>query len=1286
MVEWEEIEHTTMWDHCEDHGYGYWDCYDNYDSDGDGQDDSWSYGTYDIGDCYNETTHWDCIDGYEIPWIGEGNHSMELEIEADTNLSYLASVGVEIWDSYWYEQNEFLEYFNATDSDGDGVGHHTMEIYIVVENHTCGAEIWAFLDGVEWDGNSTSSSWMVGMSQFVFETPCMEPEMPTLHFEEYEGSDMIEYIPEYMEWNYPSLAAGDLSISINYSVEGDTDYRLSGIDEFCTQMGCTEDPWEFTFDTDEDWTWYHATGSIEVSEYDCDINLGFNLEIIEWSADGSSYSVVEAVWEDIWFHFWGPCSEPPSPFTLYYDDTEWEQVGVYEEWDDCEEFDDGYLCMGDSFEPEEVEIAFIYDMAGTGPIEIFADGFLASAEIAIDDLNSRQDAYNFSLVEYESECDGAVASGAAQDAVDDGIDLVVGALCSGASMGVNSVLSTYGIPHVSPTSTSPALSDNDSYPGFFRVIGSDGLTGSAMYDLVASSGASDIAVAYIQGDYVEGMADIFIENYEAEGGTLCTETPYYSWETDFTSIAQGIVDDGCESLVLFSYGLDGADLITELHDLGFNGSRYAWEGSIAIVDEISNLSIVDGMTFIDRNFDYDSQTAQEFWSACDNNTDCSGDNVLYTAETYDAFSIVGEAFMLSRAFGISQADALHLVGHGWEGASSMVTFNDDGDVMGMGYEFCTWNDSISDLVCYETWEADEFDFEPEDVIDAYDYADGPYVFLEECDYSTGTWVCVVGTESPMIQGGEHTIVIELDGLQEDSEYDLYVATYRGTDGTNTDSNWEQFYITTGMGQHEAEVSYVLETFDWDCDVNIYLDLYTNTSYTWEHYHFRAPCEEPPEPSLEVEEFFTGVRHDIGIVQVDESNQDTAIVAADFVYLLEDTIREAIDYEFGDGNGWLSESEASLFEEMIFADDPSFESDAPCEYWDDSQFTLNSISPWCNFLWSDFEGLESNSSYPPALVYGLDMHFNVSADENGQYTLIFPGEEPEDWDDPEEEVSEIEASLCVLGPEQGGDIFLEVVSWTYNGTVQTGCVSFDYYGIIEPFEIVFAAIDSDGDGYNDLVDRFPDDPEEWADSDDDGVGDNHDMFPNDANETMDSDGDGVGDNGDAFPNDANETTDTDNDGVGDNEDDDADGDGTPNDLDDFPLNSGESTDSDGDGVGDTEDAFPNNPNEYIDSDGDGTGDNADWAPNDPNENMDSDGDSVGNNADAFPYDASETKDTDDDGIGDNADDDADGDGIPDEGVDPVDEEDGGGILPGFTALTGLASVLGAAILVAGRRKD
>ena len=40
-----------------------------------------------------------------------------------------------------------------------------------------------------------------------------------------------------------------------------------------------------------------------------------------------------------------------------------------------------------------------------------------------------------------------------------------------------------------------------------------------------------------------------------------------------------------------------------------------------------------------------------------------------------------------------------------------------------------------------------------------------------------------------------------------------------------------------------------------------------------------------------------------------------------------------------------------------------------------------------------------------------------------------------------------------------------------------------------------------------------------DSDGDGLDDELDKFPNDRNETLDTDGDGVGDNSDAYPQDA-----------------------------------------------------------------------------------------------------------------------------------------------------------------------
>jgi len=61
-------------------------------------------------------------------------------------------------------------------------------------------------------------------------------------------------------------------------------------------------------------------------------------------------------------------------------------------------------------------------------------------------------------------------------------------------------------------------------------------------------------------------------------------------------------------------------------------------------------------------------------------------------------------------------------------------------------------------------------------------------------------------------------------------------------------------------------------------------------------------------------------------------------------------------------------------------------------------------------------------------------------------------------------------------------------------------------------------DTDGDGYDDEVDMFPNNPDEWDDTDNDGYGDNGDAFPTDPTEHLDSDGDGVGDNADFYPTD------------------------------------------------------------------------------------------------------------------------------------------------------------------------
>ena len=176
-------------------------------------------------------------------------------------------------------------------------------------------------------------------------------------------------------------------------------------------------------------------------------------------------------------------------------------------------------------------------------------------------------------------------------------------------------------------------------------------------------------------------------------------------------------------------------------------------------------------------------------------------------------------------------------------------------------------------------------------------------------------------------------------------------------------------------------------------------------------------------------------------------------------------------------------------------------------------------------------------------------------------------------------------------------------------------------------------DSDGDGYADFDDAFPEDNNEWIDSDGDGVGDNSDALPNDSSETVDSDGDGIGDNSDAYPY-LNNFLDSDGDTVADF-------------MDDFPSDMTQWRDSDGDGWGDNPDgvnpdqcpfqpgvilgAMPDGspgigcPPPVLDEDGDGIEDGNDNCPEtDELLNVDINGCAINQ------------KDTDDDGVNDSID--------------------------------------------------
>ncbi|MDG1550697.1 MAG: hypothetical protein P8Q95_03130, partial [Candidatus Poseidoniaceae archaeon] len=145
--------------------------------------------------------------------------------------------------------------------------------------------------------------------------------------------------------------------------------------------------------------------------------------------------------------------------------------------------------------------------------------------------------------------------------------------------------------------------------------------------------------------------------------------------------------------------------------------------------------------------------------------------------------------------------------------------------------------------------------------------------------------------------------------------------------------------------------------------------------------------------------------------------------------------------------------------------------------------------------------------------------------------------------------------------------------------------------------VFGCIDSDGDGYSDQGDKFPQDSSQQLDSDQDGYGDNTEGNLGDdcprtygtsnRNNTFgceDFDFDGWADFEDEYINDSSQWKDTDRDGYGD-ELNGFQGDACPKSAGNSTLDRFGCRDTDNDGWSDIGDALPMNPTQWIDRDGD-----------------------------------------------------------------------------------------------------
>ena len=195
----------------------------------------------------------------------------------------------------------------------------------------------------------------------------------------------------------------------------------------------------------------------------------------------------------------------------------------------------------------------------TGPIESLTPVMADSAELAFAEASNSGlllDGHSITSVRADSTCvDASAATAAAERLVNsDNVVAIMGADCSGVTGAIaKNVGAPNGVAMVSPSATSPGLSNIDDNGVFFRTAPSDARQGVVLAEIVMARGIDTVAVTYTNNDYGKGLADAFASAYTALGGTITIEAAHEDGKADYSAEVGALSASGASELVVLGY-------------------------------------------------------------------------------------------------------------------------------------------------------------------------------------------------------------------------------------------------------------------------------------------------------------------------------------------------------------------------------------------------------------------------------------------------------------------------------------------------------------------------------------------------------------------------------------------------------------------------------------------------------------------------------------------------------------------------------------------------------------
>ena len=308
------------------------------------------------------------------------------------------------------------------------------------------------------------------------------------------------------------------------------------------------------------------------------------------------------------------------------------------------------------------------------------------ARMAIEDLNARGmtiggKKVKFELVPEDDAADPKQGTAVAQKLCDAKVAGVVGHLNSGTTIPAAKIYNECGIPHITGSSTNPALM-KPGYNTSFRIIANDNALGAGLASYAADTlKLKTVAIVDDRTAYGQGVAEAFKKTALAKGMKVVDEEFTNDKATDFMAILTAIKSKNPDAIFFGGMDPQAGPMLRQMEQLGMTKTKF-FGGDGVCTTEIAKLSAgaktLENVVCAEGGTSLAKMPGGLAWKAR-YDAKFPGQYQIYSPYTYDATMLFADAMKRANSWD-PKVYIPYLLKSNYQGVTATIAFEPNGEL------------------------------------------------------------------------------------------------------------------------------------------------------------------------------------------------------------------------------------------------------------------------------------------------------------------------------------------------------------------------------------------------------------------------------------------------------------------------------------------------------------------------------------------------------------------------------------------------------------------------------